>query len=68
MAFARSSELWRLESLALIRALVDNFIRLVGYYFDARGDDLSDSLCRQLSRDKRLMLGLSTPSRETGNI
>lgn len=67
MAFARSAGLWRSQTLAVLRAPFDNFMRLVGHYLGARGDRLPEGLRRRLSRDKRLMLGLRAAGRETGN-
>lgn len=66
MDFALRSGLWRSQTMSVIRAPFDNFMRLVGHYLGARGDRLPKGLRQRLSRDKQLMLGLRAASRDTG--
>lgn len=57
-AYARLNGLFRSQPMAVVRAPLDNFMRLAGHYLGANGDNLSEGLRQRLSRDKRLMLGL----------
>jgi rhamnosyltransferase len=65
LAFARAAGLWRSHTITILRAPLDNFMRLLGHYLGSRGDRLPDGLRRRLSRDKRLMLGLRASGWET---
>jgi rhamnosyltransferase len=64
MAFARANKLWRSHARAILRAPLDNFMRLAGHYLGSRGDRLPEGLRQRLSRDKQLMLGLRKTIRE----
>jgi rhamnosyltransferase len=59
MIYAKTSQLWRSNLGAVILAPLDNLMRLAGHYLGAHGDRLPDWLRNRLSRDKKLMLGLS---------
>lgn len=67
MAFARLNGLCWSQTMAVLRAPFDNFMRLAGHYLGARGDRLPEGLRRRLSRDKRLMLGLRAATGKAGN-
>lgn len=67
MAFARASGLWRSQTTAVLRAPLDNFMRLAGHYLGARGDRLPKGLRLRLSRDKQLMLGVQAARPGAGN-
>lgn len=63
--YARLNGLFWSQPMAVVRAPLDNFMRLAGHYLGANGDSLSEGLRQRLSRDKRLMLGLrSTRGRD----
>lgn len=61
---AREAGLWRSHPGAVLRAPLDNFMRLLGHALGARGESLPQGLRRRLSRDKKLMRGLTTMSRK----
>ena len=67
MAFARINGLFRSQTIAVLRAPLDNFMRLAGHLLGAHGDSLPQGMRQRLSRDKRLMLGLHASTRKTGN-
>jgi rhamnosyltransferase len=57
MAFAMANKLWRSHTKHVVKAPLDNFMRLTGHYLGSRGDRLPEGLRKRLSRDKQLMLG-----------
>lgn len=58
LCFARESGLWRRNMVSVMRAPVDNFMRVLGYYLGARGDRLPKMVRQSLSRDRRMLAGL----------
>jgi rhamnosyltransferase len=58
--------LWRSDPRAVLRAPLDNLMRLFGHYLGTRGNSLPDWACRSLSRDKRMLAGLIPAAR--GNV
>ena len=58
LAYARRSGLFGAQTMTVLLAPLDNFMRLAGHYLGARGDRLPKGLRQRLSRDKQLMLGL----------
>lgn len=67
LAFARLNGLCLSQTMAVIRAPLDNFMRLTGHYLGARGDCMPKWLRQRLSRDKRLMLGLRAATGKADN-
>jgi rhamnosyltransferase len=63
-AFVKSSMLWRSHVKSILRAPLDNLMRLTGHYLGSRGDCLPEGLRQRLSRDKQLMLGLNSSKRK----
>jgi len=57
MAYAYRSGLFTMQTMAVMRAPFDNFMRLAGHYLGSYGDRLPEVVRQYLSRDKRLMRG-----------
>ena len=66
MAYARSRKLFGMQTMVVLRAPLDNFMRLAGHYLGSYGDRLPEWLRQRLSRDKRLMLGLHAADGKVG--
>lgn len=64
MTYSRSAGLWGSRTLSVLKAPLDNWMRLLGHYLGGKGDRMPDSLRRWLSRDKRLLNELRVPHRE----
>lgn len=64
LAFAKHNKLWKSHTKFVLRVPFDNLMRLIGHYLGSRGDSLPRGMRQRLSRDKQLMLGLRTATRE----
>jgi rhamnosyltransferase len=63
LSYAKRERLMRSEWRALVRAPLDNFMLPLGHYLGARGEALPVMIRRNLSRDRRMLLGLPTSSK-----
>jgi rhamnosyltransferase len=53
-----SEKLWRHSPGSVIKMPLDNFMRLLGYYFGTHGENLSTRAKKILSRDYRVLAGI----------
>jgi rhamnosyltransferase len=68
LAYARSSNVWCTHPKAVLSAPIDNLMTLAGHCLGARGDRLPDWMRIRVSRDKRLLTGLSKIGRVQGAL
>lgn len=63
IAYASAEGLYRSHTKAVLRAPLDNFMRLLGHYLGTHENRLPEWLRQRLSRDKQLMKGRCTALR-----